>query len=56
MLERRAYGKNIRIMTGRMRDVDGKSTEISYEEYCDVKNVLLNQADFVRNICSNKIE
>ncbi|MDE7197429.1 MAG: hypothetical protein K2O15_00940, partial [Lachnospiraceae bacterium] len=37
-------------------NVDGESTEISYEEYRDMKNALLHRADFVRNICSNKIE
>lgn len=38
-----------------IRDVDGESTEISYEEYRDVKNALLNQADFVRNIRCNEL-
>ncbi|MCM1220982.1 MAG: hypothetical protein NC548_41500 [Lachnospiraceae bacterium] len=33
-----------------------EAVEISYEEYCDIKNGLLCNADFVRNIRSERIE
>lgn len=32
-----------------------ETTEISYEEYCEIKNKLLFKADFLRNICSEPI-
>lgn len=39
-----------------VRSFDGELTEISYEEYCNMLNAVLSKADFVRNMCSEKIQ
>lgn len=39
-----------------MQHAGEEAEEISYEEYCDIKNALLRNADFVRNMRSERIE